>query len=233
MAAPTKAKNHLPSRAWTSQEKQTIRENYGVKASARELSELLGRSIPQIYYQVRRLGLAHLPRACAVCKKRFIPSGQGRHTLCSDLCERARIAWWHKRYAKMNQVHLREYAKAYKLRVWGKSSPEVGLGAELLALERILPSLGFGDIFHASRAYRFSPFDFIATFEGRRTLVDVTTCNSRSGAPYRKRKQLADALGMRLFVLFVRPNMSGFVLKTATENGTVSCNQKELVKLDK
>jgi len=231
--ALTEAKGHRPLRRWTSQEKQTVRENYGIKASARELSELLGRSIPQIYYQVRRLGLAHLPRTCVVCKKVFTPSGQGRYAMCSDSCRKRKVAWWHNRYAKMNQVHLREYAKAYKLRVWGESSPEVGLRGELVALEKILPPLGFSDIFHASRAYRSSPFDFIATFEGRRTLVDVTTCNSKSGAPYKKRKQFAKALGMSLFVLFVRPNMSGFVLKVATEKDTVSCNQKELVKLGK
>jgi len=121
--------------------------------------------------------------------------------------------------------------RARKLRLWGKSTPEIAAEAEKFAVNHILPKEGFADFYHASSTDRFFPFDIIAALNGQRVLIDVTTGLSkmimRTG-----QKQLADALLMPMYVLFVKPDFSKYQLKQCKPAKTVAIRISELVPIE-
>ena len=124
---------------------------------------------------------------------------------------------------------MREYVKARKARVWGESGPELAKRAEELAVEKILPQLGFSDLYHASKVRRFVPFDIVGTLDGERVLVDVTTAIGKSGPMYMSAAGFAEALRMKLYVLFVKPDLSHCAQKLASMEHGLHCSLKDLV----
>jgi hypothetical protein len=81
--------------------------------------------------------------------------------------------------------------------------------AEIPAIMRILPKLGFRDIYHLSAGSRFFPFDVVATTNNERVFIDVSTSESKV---IRRQKEIADALRMKTFVLFVKPDSTSHLL---------------------
>jgi len=95
------------------------------------------------------------------------------------------------------------------------------LRAETLAIEEISPKLGACALFHASAVNDFFPFDIVETL-GRRVLIDVTlgdsTCVLNNFGRF-----IAEALGMQLYVLFIKPDF--------TKCQLVSCSRKRMVQM--
>ena len=104
--------------------------------------------------------------------------------------------------------------------------------AEQLALETVLPRLGFREIYHISKVHGFFPFDFVAShkqYEGR-VLVEVTTTLTK---PLTRLQKIANALRMRLFVLFIRPDLKAYQLVDVSDfkHRFVSVRKSEIVTL--
>ena len=95
------------------------------------------------------------------------------------------------------------------MRVWGKSNHQIASQAELLAVSKILPQLGFSEVYHLSSVNYFFPFDIVATFRNERVLVDVTTGMGKS---LKRQRIIAGVLRMKFFVLFVKPDLKAYYL---------------------
>ena len=135
---------------------------------------------------------------CMLCGSVFYRSGRGRWALCSEACKRQINTIRHRRHVEKNRAKVNESTRRRKLRRWGASDAETAKRAEQLTLEKIMPRLGFSDIFDATAVRRFVPADFVATHPGgERVLVDVTTGMVKSGQYHRSALSLAIALGMR------------------------------------
>lgn len=162
---------------------------------------------------------------CKICGKVFHKPNRYRYSYCSEQCRIKGKALVHRMYAKENGEHLRAYEKQRRYKIWGTSNRETGNIAELFAMRRLLPSLGFTNIFHASSDRRFVPFDFVATFQGDRVLVDVTTGMRKSGGYSKTGIMVANALHMRLIRVFIKPDFTGFMVRDASEGGGIILNR--------
>jgi hypothetical protein len=94
-----------------------------------------------------------------------------------------------------------------------------------------LPKEGFKEIYHASIVNRFFPFDVVATLDSQRVLIDVTTGMSKS-IVRTGQQQLADALRMPLYILFVKPDFSKYQLKACPRCKTVAMHITELIPIE-
>jgi len=162
---------------------------------------------------------------CKICGKPFYVLHGYRYRYCSDACRLKGKAIIHRGYVSKNKKHLNEYAKQRREGIWGTSNREIGKSAELHALNKLLPLLGFTEIYHVSPIRRFVPFDFVATLRGVRVLIDVTTTISKGGSWNRTALLLARALGMPLIIVFIKPDLSGYMMRDAFDGGTVLVNQ--------
>lgn len=130
-----------------------------------------------------------------------------------------------------NRERVNEYQRVRKLKTWGRSTLEIARSAEAFAVKKILPELGFSDLYHASAFNRFVPFDIVATLEGQRVLIDVTTSVSKS-VMHNFARPLADALGMPFYILFIRPDFSKYQLTLCKGTKTVQMHLSELVSIE-
>ena len=117
---------------------------------------------------------------------------------------------------------------ARKRAVWGASSPEIARTAEILAATKILPRIGFTDLVYVAAMRRLVPFDIVGTLDSQRTLIDVTTGWWKGGRYLESAISLAEALRMKIFILFVKPDLRHFALKLAEKGGGVYCSLKDL-----
>jgi hypothetical protein len=125
----------------------------------------------------------------------------------------------------MNRRHLNEYVKQRHDRIWGASNREIGESAEHYALNKLLPFLGFTEIYYVSPIRRFVPFDFVATKQGNRVLIDITTTMSKRGPWAKTALELARALRMPFIRVFIKPDFTGYMVRDAFEGGTVIASQ--------
>ncbi len=126
---------------------------------------------------------------------------------------------------------MKEYAKVRRIKVWGESSSEIASGAEKFAMESILPKLGFTELYHASAINSFVPFDIIATYQGHRVLIDVTTGVSKAIAQ-NAQQAFAEALRMPIYVLFVKPDFTKYQLMLCDGSKTIHVHLAELVTVE-
>lgn len=170
--------------------------------------------------------------SCKTWGKPFISAIGMRRRFCSRACKRIANTLQHREYVAKNRMHLREYARERRIHVWGESSPAVAAKAERFAIERILPKLGFSDLYHVSAFNSFVPFDIIATYHESRVLIDVTT-NVSKGTTYGYQQSFARALRMPIYVLFVKPDMTKYQLKLwAGQRKTAHMHLSELVAVE-
>ncbi len=108
---------------------------------------------------------------CKISVKIFSASGPGSYTYGSRACRTTGNTAIHRRYAQRNREHLNQYARERYLSKWGKSNKEIDLKAEKFAFSKLLPSLGFTEIYDVTEIRRFVPFDFIASDQGSRVLM--------------------------------------------------------------
>lgn len=130
----------------------------------------------------------------------------------------------HANYVSRHRKHINAYTKERRLRIWGKSSRRIAKDAETFAIMKIIPRLGFCEINHLSAINRFFPFDIVATLKDERVFIDVTTSLSKV---IRRQKTIADALRMRVFILFVKPDLTSYFL-TSVESDSVRFRMSEL-----
>ena len=126
---------------------------------------------------------------------------------------------------------MRNYARTWKHSVWGKSSLSIAKAAEVMAITRILPRLGFTNLVHISKLSRYVPFDVVGTWKGARVLVDVTTCVGKGGPYLSSAISLAEALRVTLFILFVKPDLKSFALKPVKRGHDPYCSLSDLEML--
>ncbi len=146
---------------------------------------------------------------------------------CSAECRRKVNTAMHANYVSKNRKHVNAYTKERRLRIWGKSNMRIAKDAETLAITRILPQLGFRDIYHLSATNRFFPFDVVATSNNERVFIDVSTSTSKV---IRRQKEIADALRMKTFILFVKPDLTSYLL-TPVESESVRFRMGEFRKV--
>lgn len=169
-----------------------------------------------------------VPVKCVVCGVFFIRKAHWGERLCSRDCSRKQHTFLHARYVERNKERIRQYAASWKYKVWGKSNKDVAKRAEEIAANGILPGLGLSRVVHVSKLRRLVPFDIVGMTNGERVLVDVTTSYCKSGPYYKTAVSLANALGMKLFVLFVKPDLSQFAMKPASKARGAYCSTRDL-----
>jgi hypothetical protein len=158
---------------------------------------------------------------CKICGKVFSVYGRGSFTYCTKECRTRGNTISHRRYAQRNREHLNQYARERYLSTWGISNKETAVRAEKFAFSKLFPSLGFDEIYDVTEVRRCVPFDFVATYRGSRILVDVTTARSKSGYYRRTAVMLANALRMKLLIVFIRPDLSAYVIRDASEGSNI------------
>ena len=85
---------------------------------------------------------------------------------------------------------------------------------EVFAIEKILPLLGLTEPFHVAALHRWFPFDIIATDKNHeRVLIDVTTGLHKGGPQHKRAVEIAKALMMPSYVLFVKPDFTAYQLR--------------------
>ena len=168
---------------------------------------------------------------CRICHRIVVSSGHGKLAYCSPECRRRANTISHSRFVAANRVHVNRYSRERRIRFWGISSPELAEKAERLAMEKILPRLGFTELYHASAIKRYVPFDLIATYQGNRVLVDVTTGVTKA-IGQNAQQSFADALRMPLYVLFVKPDFTKYQLILSSGSRTLSVQAKALITIE-
>ena len=216
-------------RTWTDADTKYLEENYGF-VSIDQVCSKLKATRHQARSKAAHMGLTRRSK-CGTCGKVFIATGKRKRFYCTQACKRKSLTAQHSRYVSHNRAHINEYVKARRIRIWGESNPQIAQNAEKFAMETLLPGLGFTELYHASAINRFFPFDFIATYQGQRVLVDVTTGVSKKlVSTYQQ--SLAEALRMPIFVLFVKPDFSKYQLTLGTGLKTVQMHPAELVSIE-
>ncbi len=168
---------------------------------------------------------------CVICDITFVTSTRWPAKHCSKGCLTKHNTERHRRYVARNRERWNEYANARRHRIWGASSPAIAKRAEMLAFSGILPNLGFTELYDVTSIRRIFPFDVIGTYGGERVVVDVTTSVGKSGPAYKSAIGLIDALRLKLFVLFVKPDLSAYALKPANGVHGLHCSQRDLVAI--
>lgn len=172
---------------------------------------------------------------CHQCKKAFTKkvsarSNKGRpwkHVFCARAC--------HNRWKAKQHLAVKARWLVFQRQVWGSTdlkrfeaskSKAIGRKAELLAKNNFLPARGFSDITDLSACSNQFYVDFVATYQGRRVLVDATVKLKASVA---KKKWLADALQMSLYIIHVSPNGKLYHLNEIVK-GTTSRIPAEVIR---
>lgn len=137
------------------------------------------------------------------------------------------------RWRNKNRKHLRAYSRHRYHKVWGRSNRRRGYEAEKLAVEIILPKLGFAEICHVTPIRKMIPFDIVATYKGQRVIIDVTTGRCKA-TTFKSAIELAVALRLHFFILFVKPDFSAYMLREALSGmKSIQAHLKELVPIAK
>ena len=163
--------------------------------------------------------------SCKLCGRAFKGKGPGKWSYCSKECRTKNNTVQHARYVSKNRQHVNAYARERKLRIWGSSNRKIAIKAERLAAHKILALLGFSEIYHVSSVHWSFPFDIIATYQGERILLDVTTGMEKS---ITHQKRIAGALRMRFLILFVKPDLTAYYLATEVGSNYVTFRESEL-----
>lgn len=101
-------------------------------------------------------------------------------------------------------------------RAWsqGISGRKVWKKAELVVKDRVLPQLGFYDVFNLN--HEFYAFDYLAKKNGKTYAIEVTTSPTRQIRAYPLK--LAKYLELKIMLIFVRPNLKEYIAMELPEN---------------
>lgn len=126
---------------------------------------------------------------------------------------------WAKANPRKAAISRRNSVKRYfsKLRAdWGKSNYEIGKQAEVLAVEKILPSLGFSNILYLPDLGCRIFFDILAKKDGVKYGIQVKT-QILAGLRSRRQRPIYDFLGLPCLILFVKPSLDYYRLIKASK----------------
>lgn len=137
-----------------------------------------------------------------------------------------------KAWVAANRSHLRIYSRERYRRAWGITNRTIAKEAEIFATEKLLPALGFSEIDLVSILRRFLPFDIVATHNGSRVLIDVTTGQAKWRHGLVDAYKLAEALRMEYYILFVKPDFTRYVLKQSNGKNNYWTSLAELKETD-
>lgn len=116
--------------------------------------------------------------------------------------------------AKMKKLWTGRDHDQSKLRQWGRETEDI-------AEQIILPALGFTDIMALNKITGNATWDFAATKNGCRVLVDASSCVQKD---VRIKNRMAEAIGLDLYVLFVSPRDHRFHHLHRVRKGTGRCD---------
>ncbi len=142
-----------------------------------------------------------------------------KHTFCNQECY---DRWRAERHLEVKAQWLR-----FQREVWGTvpierhrpaGAREYARQFEEKARLTYLPQLGFTEIVDLSAMSNQFFVDFVATFKGRRVLVDATV---KLKAYVPEKVGLANALRMRLFIIHVAPGREGLFHLNEVRGGRV------------
>jgi len=126
-----------------------------------------------------------------------------KHVFCNRICYATWRAKRHRKFKRDRHHFFRQIWGTTPLRrAHPKNARAVGRRAEIQARNLILPALGFTEIDDLSAMSNQFFIDFVATFRGKRVLVDATI---KMTAHVPEKTALAKALQMPLFILHVSP----------------------------
>jgi hypothetical protein len=104
--------------------------------------------------------------------------------------------------------------------LWGIKNPhnwkKLWKPAEAIACS-ILQSEGFVNVKLLTEDYPYSPFDLRAEKNGNVYVIQVTTSTTQPG--FYKRLKLAEVLKLDYYILFIRPDLKGYIIKDSTQPG--------------
>jgi len=163
-----------------------------------------------------------MSRDCKFCGRPLDPNRPraGAYRYCSPECKTKQLSKKHKEYVRTHHDAVLASLRAWKIRTWGISNAEIAAKAEELARDVILPKEGFTEIFHVSPIRRFAPFDFVATLNQERVLIDVTTAFGK-GNYTKTAAELANALRLKFLYLFVKPDFTSYMFRDSKDGSHV------------
>lgn len=134
---------------------------------------------------------------------------------------------WHSEHPERVKASVRKFFK--KLRSdWGYSNLKIAKKAELLAVNKILPSLGFSNIIHLQSRKCKMFYDILAEKDGKKYGIQVKT--TYQSFLKKKQRQVADFFGLVYLVLFVKPTLDYYLLVQASKKyGAFVNNKKNLI----
>ena len=129
---------------------------------------------------------------------------------------KVRISKWKKTYRAHNAQKVSHYRRIHKQKIrsaWEEGRlPDASKRAEALIKERVLPQLGFNDVYQPTKNFYFDGF---AKKNGRVYVFEVGTGLSRTFPNYREEFRAFFRFPLLLF--FVKPDLSEYWL--ITNNG--------------
>lgn len=135
---------------------------------------------------------------------------KGRRKFCSQLCYRL----FNTKHKKQRDHHY--LYNDFRRLVWGSTGLTQGgvdkiksfdyRKYELIAKNKLLAEYGFTEILDMNELFFGFNFDFIAKLGNKKVLIDITTKYSTNN---KTKKQLADALGIDFYMLFISPEYDG------------------------
>jgi len=146
---------------------------------------------------------------CLQCGIEFKQRGKNQK-YCSKECFRVHLI---ERREKFNEERRLLRQKVQEL--WGrleKKGPQAGRASEVFAKE-FLQENGFHDVKLLDYFY-MCPFDIVAKKDGTYYVFQVTT---RTHCEVTRHLALAQDLGLRFFAVFVKPDLSGALLRELTK----------------
>jgi hypothetical protein len=157
-------------------------------------------------------------RICKYCSSEFL-AGIPNQKYCSPRC----LSKFYKQSYTGDWSRQNENEKARRAlinKLWGIKSPQdwkrLWKSAEAIACS-ILHSEGFANVNLLTQDYPGSPFDLRAEKNGDVCAIQVTTATTQPG--FYKRLRLAEVLKLGYYVLYIRPDLKGYVIKYSKKRG--------------
>jgi len=151
-------------------------------------------------------------RDCSYCGVTFVATTPNKK-YCSPIClSKVYKQHYSGDWSRQNAAEYRRRASINK--IWGITNPSYWKKLWKLAEQQavaILKAEGFDKIYPLSESFTYSPFDLKAEIDHFICGIQVTTATQQP--TFFKRLRLANALGIEYYILFVKPNLRGYVLK--------------------
>lgn len=151
-------------------------------------------------------------RNCAYCGIKFVATTPNKKYCSPNCLSRVYKQHYSGDWSRQNAAEYRRRALINK--IWGIRNPSYWKKLWRLAEQQavtILRAEGFDKIYPLNEGFPYSPFDLKAEKDHFICGIQVTTATTQP--TFSKRLRLAKALGLEYYILFIKPNLKGYVLK--------------------